>query len=72
MVCGFGHALDVPRLELRIGDELLAAARAEADRQGEPVSALVREALTFYLGWLEAQRTRSPTSGLDDPTAGER
>lgn len=54
-----GHSPDVPRLGIRIGDELLAAARAEAKRQGEPLSAFVRQALAYYIGMLAGQRAAS-------------
>jgi hypothetical protein len=44
------------RLDLRIPDELKAALADEADRQGLPAAELAREALAFYVGWLQGQR----------------
>jgi hypothetical protein len=44
------------RLDLRIPDELKAALTKEAERQDLPAAELAREAIAFYVGWLEAQR----------------
>lgn len=44
------------RLDLRIPDELKAALTQEAERQDLPAAELAREAIAFYVGWLEAQR----------------
>ena len=46
------------RMELRLSDEEKAAAQREAERQGTTLSAIVRQAVAYYLGWLEGQRTR--------------
>lgn len=46
----------VARLDLRIPDELKAALAKEAERQDLPVSEIAREAMAFYVGWLQAQR----------------
>lgn len=44
------------RMDLRLSDEEKTAAQREADRQEVSLSAVMRQALAMYLGWLEGQR----------------
>lgn len=44
------------RLHIRVSDEEKAALQEEAERQGVDLSAVVRQGLAFYLGWLESRR----------------
>lgn len=53
------ESADMARMDLRLSDEEKAAAQREAERQGTNLSAVVRQAIAFYLGWLEGERARN-------------
>jgi hypothetical protein len=55
------------RLDLRnLPDELKQALVDEATRQDMPYAELARQAIAFYLGWLEAQRRQGPPDQPSD------
>jgi len=47
------------RIDAWLPDEIKAALVREAERQKLPYAELVREAIVFYISWLESQRAKA-------------